>query len=121
MFFLFPERFVHLSTTVDFGKLVTENISFIPSFSSPYFFCIQTEEGSRAGIWRKSILSLSKDLRDGVQECDRNGGEEDVGDHVDDRGGHGEGRQDVRRVRWLRRVVLRPCCCPLGLLEYFIG
>ena len=116
MFSLFPERFVHLSTTVGFGKLDTENIFF---FS--IFFCIQTEEGSEAGISRKYILSLSKDLRDGVQEGDRDGGEEDVGDHVDDRGGHGEGRQDVRRVRWLRRVVLRPCCCPLGLLEYFIG
>ena len=55
-----------------------------------------------------------------MQEGDGDDGEEDVGDHVDDRGGHGEGRQDVRRVRWLRRVVLRPRCCPLGLLEYFI-
>ena len=93
--------------------------SFHP-FLLHIFLCIQTEEGSGAGIWGKSIFSLSKDLRDGVQEGDRDGGEEDVGDHVDDRGGHGKGRQDVRRVRWLRRVVLRPRCCPLGLLEYFI-
>ena len=94
---------------------------FYSIFFFSIFYCMQTEEGGGAGIWRKPILSLSKDLRDGVQEGDRDGGEEDVGDHVDDRGGHGEGRQDVRRVRWLRRVVLRPCCCPLGLLEYFIG